>query len=136
MRQALFEHFQLLLCRRIVFLIRAGLAMSSTALMSIPISPMQRKVGRSISASPVPLPLTRSNTSETKPDYQLLPISPPLSVSLPAILIAPSSTGDVRNGSFADVAYSDHDVCFTPESRTCAGNSSLSLCAEAEVSSG
>jgi hypothetical protein len=46
-----------------------------------------------------------------------LPISPPLSVSSPAILIAPSSTSDVRNGSFADVAYSDHDVCFTPESR-------------------
>src|SRR5450631_1919166 len=115
MRQALFERFQLLLCRLIVFSIRAGLAMSSTALMSIPISPMQRKVGRSISASPVPLPLTRSNTSATKPDCQLLPILPPLSVSLPAILIAPSSTSEVRNGSFANAAYSDHDVRFNPE---------------------
>src|ERR1700690_4454300 len=117
MRQALFEHFQLLLCRRVVFSIRAELAMSSTALMSIPISPVQRKVGRSISASPAPLPLTKSNTSATRPDCQLLPISPPLSVSSPAILIAPSSTSDVRNGSFANVAYSDHDVCFTSESR-------------------
>src|ERR1035441_6350801 len=99
MRQVLFEHFQLLLCRRIVFSIRVELAMFSTALMSIPISPMQRKVGRSISASPVLLPPTRSNGSVTKQDCQLLPTSPRLSVSSPAILIALSSTSDVRNGS-------------------------------------
>src|SRR5450759_495159 len=92
MRQVLFEHFQLLLCRRIVFSIRVGLAMFSTALMSTPISPMPRKVGRSISASPAPLPLTKSNTSVTKQDCQLLPISPRLSVSSPAILMSPSST--------------------------------------------
>ncbi len=38
MRRVLSERFQLLLCRRIVFSIRVGLAMSSTALMSIPTS--------------------------------------------------------------------------------------------------
>src|SRR5664279_1326596 len=65
--------------------------MFSTALTSTPISPMQRKVGRSISGSPAPLPLTKSNTSATRQDCQLLPTSLRLSGSSLAILLAPGS---------------------------------------------
>ena len=67
------ERFQLLPCRRIVFSIRVAPVMPSTALTSIPTSPMQRRAGRSISASPALLPPTRSNISATRQDCQLLP---------------------------------------------------------------
>src|SRR6516165_12172429 len=68
--------------------------MSSTAPISIPISPMRQNLGRSTSILLALPPPTRSNTSVTKQVYQLLPTSPRFKLASESVVLALSRDAD------------------------------------------